>query len=86
VSKIEVQVPWAEVPGDTRLMIIELRKYNPAEELLVGLMNTGSQGQVINWNTERRVSVAMAAVNMKEMGMEPGTRYRDAYNWPPIQE
>jgi len=53
---------------DTGLMIIELGKYNSAEELLIGHMNTRLQRQVINWNMEWRVSVAMVAVHMREMG------------------
>ena len=52
----------------TGLMIIELRKYNSAKELLIGLMNARSGRWVINWNMEQRVSVAMEAVHMREMG------------------
>src|SRR5882672_10479470 len=54
--------------SDTGLMIIELRKYNSAEELLIGLRRIGSQLPVLNQNTERRVSVTMAAVCMRGMG------------------
>jgi len=32
-----------------RLMIIELRKYNSAEELLIETRTTGSQGHVYYW-------------------------------------
>ena len=55
-----------------RLMIIKLGKYNSADELLIGHMNARLQRWVINWNMERRVSVARAAVRMKEK--ENGTR------------
>ena len=55
-------------------MIIELRKYNSAKELLIGCTNAKLWRQVINWNMERRVFVAMAAVHMREMG--DGTRDR----------
>ena len=57
---------------DTGLMIIELRNYNSAEELLIGPQSAGSPGQVYNWNMERGVSVTRAAVCMK--GTEDGTR------------
>jgi len=53
-------------------MIIELRKYNSAKELLIGPKSTGSPGQVYSWITERRVSVTRAAVCMK--GTEDGTK------------
>ena len=53
---------------DTGLMIIELRKYNSAEELLIGHMNTKLWRWVINQNMEWRVFVAMVAVRMREMG------------------
>ena len=53
-------------------MIIELGKYNSAEELLIGHTNTRLQRWVINWNTGKRVSVTMAAVHMREWG--DGTR------------
>jgi len=49
-------------------MIIELGKYNSAEALLIGHMNTGQQRWVINRNTEWRASVIMVAVHMREMG------------------
>ena len=53
---------------DTGLMIIELRKYNSAEELLIGLRSAGLQWQVLNRNTERRTSVTMVAVCMRGTG------------------
>jgi len=54
VSKIGVQVPWENIPGDTRLMIIQLRKYNPAEELLIGLTNAGhgDRSSIGTWSRE----------------------------------
>ena len=58
--------------SDTGLMIIELRNYNSAEELLIGPQGAGFPGQVYNWRMERGVSVTRAAVCMKEM--EDGTR------------
>ena len=51
--------------SDTGLMIIELRKYNSAEELLIEPQSAGSPGQVYNWSMERRVSVTMVAVRMQ---------------------
>jgi len=75
---------WAGMNKD--FIIIELRKYNSAKELLIGHPNTRLQRQVINRNMEWRVFVAMVAVCMRRWGMEPGTRYRDACNQPPIQE
>ena len=52
-------------------MIIELGKYNSAEELLIGHMNTRLQRWVIHQNMEQGVSVAMAAVHMRETGDRP---------------
>src|SRR5882672_5153719 len=57
---------------DSGLMIIELRNYNSAKELLIGPQSAGSPGQVYNWSMERGVSVTRAAVHMK--GTEDGTR------------
>ena len=65
---------------DTGLMIMELRKYNSAKEIIIGFMNTGSQGWVIYQNTEWRVSVSKVAVHMREMGTGPSAGYRGAYN------
>ena len=58
--------------SDTGLMIIELRKYNSAKELLIGSQNAGSRGWVYDRSMEKRVSVTKVAVRMKEMG--DGTR------------
>ena len=56
----------------TGLMIIELRNYNSAKELLIGPQSAGSPRQVYGQITERGVSVTRAAVRMK--GMEDGAR------------
>ena len=52
---------------DSGLMIIELRNYNSAKELLIGPQSAGSPGQVYNWSMERRVSVTRVAVRIKGM-------------------
>ena len=49
-------------------MIIELSKYNSAEELLRGLRSAGLQQSVLSRNMEWRISVTMAAVHMRGMG------------------
>jgi len=59
-----------------RLMIIELGKYNSAEELLIETRTTGSQGHVCYWDGDRRVSVTRAAVLMEEKGTGMRTGYR----------
>jgi len=51
-----------------RLMIIELGKYNSAEELLIETRTSGSQGQVCYQDRDWRVSVTRAAVCMEEKG------------------
>ena len=62
-----------------RLMIIELGKYNSAEELHIDSRTAGSQGHVCYQNGDLRVSVTRAAVHMgvEETGMRTG--YRGAY-------
>jgi len=57
-------------------MIIELWKYNSAEELLIETRTAGSQGHVCYRDGDRRVSVTRAAVCMEEkrMGMQTGYR------------
>ena len=53
-----------------RLMIIELGKYNSAEELHIETRTAGAQGHVCNQDGDRRISVTRAAVCMeKGMGM-----------------
>jgi len=64
-----------------RLMIIELGKYNSAEELLIETRAPGSQGHICYWDGDRRVAVCMEE---QEMGMQTG--YRGAYNRSPSQE
>src|SRR5882672_724876 len=56
---------------DTGLMIIELRKYNSAEELLIGPESTGSPGQVYSRNTDRRVSVTRKALLFESAILDP---------------
>jgi len=51
-----------------RLMIIELGKYNSAEELLIETKTTGSQGRICYQDRDWRVSVTRAAVRMEEKG------------------
>jgi len=51
---------------DKGLMIIELRKYNSAKELLIGPQNARSWGWEHNQDMGWRVSVTMVAVHMKE--------------------
>ena len=53
-------------------MIIELRKYNSAKELLIGSQNTGSREWVYDRSREKRVSITKVAVRMK--GTRDGTR------------
>ena len=67
-------------------MIIELEKYNSAEELHIETRTTGSQGHVCYQNGDQRVSVTREAIHMgvKEMGMQTG--YQGAYNQPPSRE
>ena len=61
-------------------MIIELRKYNEAEELLIETRTAGFQGHVGYQDGDRRVSVTRAAVRMEEKGMGMRTGYMGAYN------
>jgi len=49
-------------------MIIKLRKYNSAKELLIGHTNARLWRWVIDRNMARGVSVAKAAVRMRETG------------------
>ena len=69
-----------------RLMIIELGKYNSAEELLIETRNTGLQGYICYQNRDRIVSVTGVAVLMEEEGMGMQTGDRGTYNWSPIWE
>ena len=56
-------------------MIIKLRKYNEAEELLIETRTTGLQGHICYWDRDQRASVTRAAVRMgwKGQGCEQGT-------------
>jgi len=47
-----------------RLKIIELGRYNSAEELLIETRTAGSQGHVYYWGEDRRTSITRAAVCM----------------------
>ena len=42
MSKLEAQGPQANIPEDTKCMIIELGKYNVVRVLLIGKEATGS--------------------------------------------
>src|SRR5882724_2712735 len=66
----------------TRLMIIELRKYNEIRELLMEKRTTGSQAQVGYRDGVREAPVTRVAVRMgvKETGMRTGCI--GAYNQP----
>jgi len=52
----------------TRLMIIELGKYNKAEELHIDTRTAGSQGHICYQNGDQRASVTRAAVRMELEG------------------
>ena len=73
MSKIEAQGPWVNIPRHTRLMIIELRKYNKVEALLIETASTGSHKHSCYWDGGRKISVAMVAVHMGEEGTVTGT-------------
>ena len=67
-------------------MIIELEKYNSAEELHIGIRTTGLQGHVCYQDGDRRVSVTRAAVRMELEGTGMRTGHRGTYEWGPNQE
>ena len=69
-----------------RLMIIELGKYNSAEELLIETRTAGSQGHICYQDGDRRVSVTRAAVRMEEKGTGMQIGYRGTYNRSPSRE
>src|SRR5882724_4640020 len=69
-----------------RLMIIKLRKYNGARELLIEKGTTGSQAQVIYWDVDQEASVTRVAVHMGVKGMGMQTGHQSAYNWPPSRD
>ena len=86
MSKIEDKRSLEQCSIGTRLMIIELGKYNSAEELLIETRTTGSQGHICYRDGDQRVSVTRAAVHMEEKGMGMRTGYRGTYNWPLSRE
>jgi len=71
VSKIEAQKFSEQFSMRTRLMIIELRRYNEIVTPLIENGTAGSQAQVSYWDVGWEASVTRAAVCMgvKEMGM-----------------
>ena len=69
MSKIEAKRSLEQGSRGTRLMIIELRRYNEIGELLIENGTTGLRAQVSYWDGDWRVSVTRAAVCMEEKGM-----------------
>jgi len=69
-----------------RLMIIELRKYNSAEGLLIETRTTGSQGHICYQDGDWRASVTRVAVHMGLEGTGMRTGHKGAYKWGPSQE
>src|SRR5882724_11435481 len=67
-----------------RLMIIELGKYNSAEELLIETRTTGSQVHVCYRNGDQSTSGTRAAVRMEVGGTGMRTGHRGAYKWVQI--
>ena len=86
MSKIEAKWSSKQCSMGKGLMIIELGKYNSAEELLIGTRTTGSQGHICYRDGDRRVSVNRAAVHMEEKGTGMRTGYRGTYNRSPSRE
>ena len=83
MSKIEAKRSLEQGSRGTRLMIIELRKYNEIRELLIENRTAGLQAQVSYQDMFREASVTRAAVRkgVKEMGIR--TRCRGTCNQPP---
>src|SRR5882724_7659452 len=69
-----------------RLMIIELGKYNSAEELLIETRTTGLQGHIYYRGKDWRTSITRAAVCMGLEGTGMRTGHRGAYKWAPSRE
>ena len=67
-------------------MIIELGKYNSAEELLIETRTAGLQGHICYRDGDWRVSVTRAAVCMGLEGMGMRTGHKGAYKWGPSRE
>src|SRR5882724_971264 len=86
VSRIEVKYSLEQCSMGKRLKIIELEKYNSAEELHIETRATGSQGHVCYRNGDRRASVTRAAVCMELEGMGMQTGHRGTYKWGPSRE
>src|SRR5882724_9346123 len=86
MSKIKAKYSSEQCSMGKRLMIIELGKYNSAEELLIETRTAGSLGHVCYWDGDRRVSVTRVAVRMEEKGTGMRTGYRGAYNQSPSRE
>src|SRR5882724_2123748 len=86
VSRIEAKESLEQCSMGTRLMIIELRKYNEIGELLIGNRTTRLQVQVGYRDMVWEAFVTRAAVHMgvKETGMKTG--HRGAYNQPPSRD
>jgi len=86
MSKIEAKRSLEQGSRGTRLMIIELRKYNEIRELLIENRTTGSQAQVSYRDMVWEASVTRVAVCMgvMEMGMQTG--HRSTYNQPLSQD
>ena len=82
MSKIEAKRSLEQGSRGTRLMIIELRKYNEIRELLIENRTTGSQAQVSYRDMVWDASVTRVAVRMgvEEMGMRTG--HWGTYKWP----
>ena len=76
MSRMEVKYSLEQCSMGKRLKIIELGKYNSAEELLIGTRTAGSQGHVYYQNGDWRVFVT--AVHMEEKGTGMRTGYRGA--------
>src|SRR5882724_1923805 len=86
VSRIEAKESLEQCSMGKRLMIIELGKYNSAEELLIVTRTTGSQGHVYYQGKDRRTSITRVAVHMGLEGTGMKTGHRGAYKWGPSQE
>ena len=65
-------------------MIIELGKFNSAEELLIETRTTGSQGHVYYRDKDWRTSITRAAVRIGLEGTGMRTGHRGAYKWVQI--
>src|SRR5882724_290663 len=83
VSKIEAYESSEQCSMGIRLMIIELRKYNEAKELLIETRTAGSQAQVSYQDGVQETPVTRAAVRMGVKGMGMQTGHMGSYNRPP---